>query len=350
MKRFQKFFIPFMILLSFLLVSCGEEDINSQKSADNSVIEEEIDSQKPEDNSVIEEESSSIDLSEIPEYTGDAYIVINGNVPNFNDADMVTESFERYSELDSLGRCGVAYANIGVDIMPTEERGDIGGIKPAGWHTVKYDNVDGKYLYNRCHLIGYQLAAENANEKNLITGTRYLNVNGMLPFENMVADYVKETNNHVLYRVSPIFEGDNLIAAGVQMEAKSVEDEGEGILFNVFCYNVQPDINIDYATGDSSQVSLEADNEPEADNEVAAENEPITDNEVAAEIVEETPVPEPQEAVSENTYILNTNTKKFHSATCRDVGKMKDTNKQEYTGNREDIINQGYAPCKHCNP
>lgn len=326
MKRFQKFFVPLIVLFSFLLVSCGEEEINSQKPAGNPVIEEEIDSQKPEDNSVIEEESSSIDLSEIPEYTGDAYVAINGNIPNFNDADMVTESFERYSELDSLGRCGVAYANIGIDIMPTEERGDIGQIRPAGWHTVKYDNVDGKYLYNRCHLIGYQLAAENANEKNLITGTRYLNIIGMLPFENMVADYVKETNNHVLYRVSPIFDGDNLIAAGVQMEAKSVEDEGEGILFNVFCYNVQPDINIDYATGDSSPVSLEA------------------------EIVEETPVPEPQEAVSENTYILNTNTKKFHSATCRDVGKMKDTNKQEYTGNREDIIDQGYDPCKHCNP
>ena len=165
---------------------------------------------------------------------------------------MTTSSFERYAPLDSLGRCGVAYANIGKDIMPTEERGSIGMVKPSGWHSIRYENVDGKYLYNRCHLIGYQLSAENANTSNLITGTRYLNIQGMLPFENMVADYIRETGNHVLYRVTPIYEGDNLVASGVLMEAYSVEDEGDGICFNVYCYNVQPGIVIDYATGASA--------------------------------------------------------------------------------------------------
>ncbi len=198
-------------------------------------------------------ESSSFSITDIPEYSGEPYVVINGNEPDFPKEDITAESFETYSELDELGRCRTAYANIGQDLMPVEERGSIGQVKPTGWQTVKYDSVDGKYLYNRCHLIGYQLTAENANEKNLITGTRYMNVEGMLPFENMAADYVKETGNHVLYRVDPVFEGDNLLAAGVQMEAWSVEDEGEGVCFNVFVYNVQPGIHIDYATGASSQ-------------------------------------------------------------------------------------------------
>lgn len=186
--------------------------------------------------------------------TEKAYIVINNNNPEFSESDFSENSFESYSELDSLGRCGVAYANIGIDLMPTEERGEIGSVKPTGWHTVKYDNIDGKYLYNRCHLIGFQLTAENANKMNLITGTRYLNVQGMLPFENMVADYIKETKNHVLYRVTPVFEGDNLVASGVQMEAESVEDAGEGICFNVYVYNMQPGILIDYGTGESKPI------------------------------------------------------------------------------------------------
>lgn len=193
-----------------------------------------------------------VSIAEIPEYSGEPYVVINENQPNFSQEDMTENSFERYSELDGLGRCGTAFANIGQDLMPTEERGSIGKVKPSGWQTVKYDSVDGKYLYNRCHLIGYQLTAENANEKNLITGTRYMNVDGMLPFENMVADYVKETGNHVLYRVTPVFEEDDLLASGVQMEALSVEDEGADISYNVFVYNVQPGISIDYATGDSA--------------------------------------------------------------------------------------------------
>lgn len=195
----------------------------------------------------------SADIGDVPEYSGSPYVEINNNEPEFSENDMTTQPFENYSEIDSLGRCGVAYANVCTDIMPTEERGKIGMIKPSGWHTVKYDNVDGKYLYNRCHLIGYQLSGENANEKNLITGTRYLNVDGMLPFENEVADYVHKTNNHVLYRVTPIFEGDNLVASGVWMEAKSVEDNGEGVKFSVYVYNVQPGITIDYATGESKK-------------------------------------------------------------------------------------------------
>lgn len=196
----------------------------------------------------------SYDISEIPEYNGSSYVVINNNEPNFLEEDINTNSFEIYSELDSLGRCGYAYANISKELMPTTERGSIGSVKPSGWHTVKYDNVDGKYLYNRCHLIGYQLTGENANNRNLITCTRYMNTVGMLEFENKVANYIKETNNHVLYRVTPIFKDDNLLASGVEMEAHSVEDKGEGIKFHVFIYNVQDGISIDYKTGDSKLI------------------------------------------------------------------------------------------------
>lgn len=200
---------------------------------------------------------TSVSLKEVPAYSGEPYVEINGNEPDFPEDNSGEQSFETYSELDSLGRCGEAYASLGVDLMPTEERGSISHVKPTGWHSIQYDHVDGKSLYNRCHLIGFQLTGENANEKNLITGTRYMNVDGMLPFENMVADYVKETKNHVLYRVTPIFEGDNLLADGVQMEAYSVEDDGEAISFNVFVYNVQPGVTLDYATGESKEAELE---------------------------------------------------------------------------------------------
>ena len=189
---------------------------------------------------------------DIPEYDGSSpYAEINDNVPFFEESDLSLQSFENYSDLDRLGRCGIAYALIGEELMPTEERGTIGMVKPSGWHTVKYDFVDGKYLYNRCHLIGYQLAGENANEKNLITGTRYFNTIGMLPFENEVADYVHKTKNHVLYRVTPFYTGENLVADGVLMEAYSVEDKGAGVCYNVFIYNVQPGVKIDYKTGES---------------------------------------------------------------------------------------------------
>ena len=261
--------------------------------------------------------ADSADLAAIPEYTGSAYTVLNDNIPDFPEEDFTEESFETYSDLDSLGRCGVAYANIGEDLMPTTKRGSIGQIKPSGWHTVKYDSVDGKYLYNRCHLIGYQLTAENANEKNLITGTRYLNTEGMLPFENMVADYIKETGNHVLYRVTPLFEGNNLVATGVQMEAESVEDKGDGILYNVFCYNIQPGITIDYKSGDSS------------------ENEDM---------------PVQTEAASVSEFVLNTSSKKFHKPSCSSISKIKQENKEVYKGSRDALISQGYDPCKKCNP
>ena len=198
---------------------------------------------------------ASYDMSSIPDYSGDSYVIIDNNQPNFSDADMKTTSFETYSNQDILGRSGVAFANVGKDLMPTEERGSMGMIKPTGWHTVKYDIVDGKYLYNRCHLIGYQLTGENANEKNLITCTRSMNTEGMLPFENQVAEYIEKTDNHVLYRVTPIYKGRNLLASGVQIEAKSVEDNGAGVCFNVYVYNVQEGIKIDYRTGESQLAS-----------------------------------------------------------------------------------------------
>ena len=197
----------------------------------------------------------SYDMSNIPQYSGNSYVVLNDNKPNFTDEDYLKGSFEEYSELDSFGRCGVAFANLGSDTMPApdDERESISNVEPSGWINKKYEIVDGSYLYNRCHLIGYQLSAENANEKNLITGTRYMNTEGMLPFENQVAEYINETNNHVLYRVTPIYEDDNLVASGVQIEAESVEDNGNGICFNVYCYNVQPGIEIDYQTGESKE-------------------------------------------------------------------------------------------------
>lgn len=239
----------------------------------------------------------------------------NNNVPTFAEAEITTEAFESYSELDALGRCGAAVACLGVELMPTEERGAIGQIKPTGWQMAKYDIVDGKYLYNRCHLIGYQLSGENANEKNLITGTRHMNTEGMLPFENMVAEYIKETKNHVMYRVTPVFEGNELLARGVRMEAYSVEDEGEGISFNVFVYNTQPGIEISYADGKSRIMGGEADAEAET-----------------------------------GTYVLNTNTKKFHLPTCPSAKDMKEKNKEEYTGSRAALLMRQYAPCGACNP
>ena len=282
----------------------------------------------------VQEVSAQLQSEDIPSYTGSPYTQINDNVPDFPLDDYTTEAFETYSDLDELSRCGVAYANVCQELMPTQKRGKIGQVKPSGWQTAKYDSVDGKYLYNRCHLIGYQLTGENANEKNLITGTRYLNVDGMLPFENMVADYVKETGNHVLYRVTPIFNGDNLVADGVQMEAESVEDNGDGILFNVFCYNVQPGIGIDYATGDN----WEDDSIPQAEEPDESQTQPAYDE-------EET---DTQSESVGTTYIINTNTGKFHYPQCSSVGQMNDSNKEEYTGSRDDLIAQGYSPCKRC--
>ena len=266
-----------------------------------------------------------ISLSEVPAYSGKAYVAINGNVPSFDEEEKAgaVSSYEYYSPLDALDRPGYAEASVGRDIMPTEERGSIGSVKPAGWHTVKYDIVDGKYLYNRCHLIGFQLTGENANERNLITGTRYLNIEGMLDFEDQIADYVKETENHVLYRVTPIYEGNELLARGVLMEGWSVEDEGRGICFSVYAYNAQPGIAIDYKTGASWLTGAEPPEVPDAPDEPSGE---------------------------EVTYILNLGTRRFHLPTCSSVASMSEKNKQEYFGTREDLLTDEFVPCGTCKP
>ena len=271
----------------------------------------------------VTDETSSVvsSLEKVPAYSGSPYVEINGNQPDFSQDQETTESFESYSELDSLGRCGTAFACIGEDLMPTEDRGSISEVHPTGWVQAEYDCVDGGSLYNRCHLIGFQLTGENANEKNLITGTRYLNVEGMLPFENLVADYIKETGNHVLYRVTPVFQGDNLVASGVTMEALSVEDAGEGVCFSVYVYNVRPGVEIDYATGES----WESGDSPESSQESAVES-------------------------GEEHYILNTNSHKFHLPSCSSVDDMSEKNREDYYGSREDLIAQGYDPCGSCHP
>lgn len=260
-----------------------------------------------------------VNLNSIPAFSGKPFISINNNIPGLSPADRTSTYFEKYSSLDSLGRCGVAFACLGKETMPTGDRGDISSIKPSGWHSVEYDCIDGGYLYNRCHLIGFQLSAENANERNLITGTRFLNVDGMLPFENMVADYIDETGNHVLYRVTPIFKDNELVARGVQMEAYSVEDKGEGICFNVYCYNNQPGITINYQNGSSYE-----------------NGEDDTDS--------------PSSPSEECDYILNTSSKKFHYPSCRSAATIADHNRQEYTGTRDQLIAMGYSPCGNCDP
>lgn len=263
----------------------------------------------------------SVSLEEVPAYSGSPYVELDGNLPGFSLEERTTDSFETYSTLDALGRCGPAYACIGQDLMPTEDRESISSVHPTGWVQAEYSFVDGGSLYNRCHLIGFQLTGENANEENLITGTRYMNVEGMLPFENMVADYIKETGNHVLYRAAPIFEGENLVASGVVMEALSVEDEGEGVCFHVYVYNVQPGVEIDYATGESWETKDSASSALES-----------------------------QAEEQETDYVLNTSSKKFHLPDCPSVGSMSEKNRQEYHGTREELIAQGYEPCGSCHP
>lgn len=263
----------------------------------------------------------SVSLEEVPAYSGSPYVELDGNLPGFSLEERTTDSFETYSTLDALGRCGPAYACIGQDLMPTEDRESISSVRPTGWVQAEYDFVEGGSLYNRCHLIGFQLTGENANEENLITGTCYMNVEGMLPFENMVADYIKETGNHVLYRAAPIFEGENLVASGVVMEAFSVEDEGEGVCFHVYVYNVQPGVEIDYATGESWETGDSAFSALES-----------------------------QAEEQEADYVLNTSSKKFHRPDCSSVDSMSEKNRQEYHGTREELIAQGYEPCGSCNP
>ena len=341
-----------------------KSEVEKDKDKDNNEKKENIvhekDSNEDTKNNNIEQNQgvigqAPVSLSDIPAYSGNAYVAINGNVPYFNDSELSTSSYENYSALDSLGRCGVAVASVGRDIMPTKERGSIGSVKPTGWHTVKYDNVDGKYLYNRCHLLGYQLTGENANPQNLITGTRYLNVEGMLPFENMIADYVKETGNHVLYRVTPIFEGNNLLASGVLLEAKSVEDNGAGVLFNVYAYNVQPGIVINYATGESNLDNNSTVNSNNSTYSSSENNNNINNNNVSnstnnnssnVQNNEQTVAP-PQVGT---TYVVNTNTKKFHNPSCSSVKRIKAENYLEISCTHDEAVAQGYDPCKNCNP
>lgn len=327
MKKTKLWITALLSSVSIVLAACGQLATNTfmdsspafgqeayeQATAQNSYAE----SYNGEDSAP----GTIISLENIPPYGDEPYIAVNNNIPYFTEDELSTQSFEQYGDLDDLGRCRTAFASIGSDLMPTEKRGSISQIKPTGWHAVKYDSVEGHYLYNRCHLIGYQLSGENANAQNLITGTRYMNVTGMLPFENMVAEYVKESENHVMYRVTPIFEGDNLLASGVLIEAESVEDKGKGILFCVYIYNVQPGIAIDYATGESR----------------------LDPNSTLSQKTDGTPVPQ-------TTYILNTNTMKFHYSDCSGLEKVKEENIKEFVGDREEIISQGYLPCKICNP
>ncbi len=312
-KKYRIWSAAAIFCLSAALTACGAFDGTLAVSAgaqDTAVQPESVDT-----------------IAEVPEYDGIPYVEINDNEPGFTEEELTTVSYEEYSELDSLGRCGTAEACIGEELMPEGEREDISEVKPTGWENKEYDIVDGGYVYNRCHLIGFQLSGENANEKNLITGTRYMNTEGMLPFENMVAEYVHETDNHVMYRVTPVFEGENLVASGVQMEAESVEDNGEGLSFNVYVYNIQPDIVIDYETGDSWESMGYWASDAE---------EQVTDTK--------------EDNNAERNYIINKNTKKFHKEDCKSVHDIKKKNREQYYGSREELLQNGYEPCGRCKP
>ena len=324
----KKSLLCLLLILSLLLTGCnitlGLEDGSPDIQVDlgdpaSGEISIQIGSQGPKLNIDLQGSESagapapSYALTDLPPYSGSPYVVVNNNLPFFTEEEITERSFEYYGDLDALGRCTLTFASIGRDLMPTEKRESIREVKPTGWHSVQYDWVDGKSLYNRCHLIGFQLAGENANEKNLITGTRSLNILGMLPFENMVADYVKETGNHVMYRVTPLFEGDNLVADGVLMEGLSVEDQG--IAFCVFAYNAEPGVTIDYATGDSW-----------AAQETGSKEE------------------------TEGSYILNTGSRKFHRPSCPGAEKIRRENREVYRGSRKALLDRGYQPCGSCNP
>lgn len=390
------------LLLGLSLTACGtsrDKIINTEFTRAT-----EAESQVSQPVSETLSETTSFDYSMVPEYTGSASVVINNNVPFFNADEKAagTSSFETYSELDDLRRCGTAYACIGKGIMPTEERGQIGMVKPTGWHTVKYDCVDGKYLYNRCHLIAYCLAGENANEKNLITGTRYLNIEGMLPYETLTAKYMDNNpDNHVLYRVTPVFIGNELVARGVLMEGYSVEDNGSGVNFCVFCYNVQPDVEINYTDGESSQKdstgkdtgftgytnkdSSSSSSTDKGSNTNSFANKDTgftgyTDKDSSSssstnkgtgftgytnESATETDAGKNSSFsgysnknsgftgyTDENTssYVVNISSKKFHKADCKNADKISDKNKEIVNESRDELISNGYEPSKCCNP
>ena len=327
-RRTYGFLTGLLLILSVCLTSCGNQGQTDSGKDSNTQSGTKV---AAEDHSAEEKGSDSesyVTVDDVPAYSGEPYVEVNDNQPEFTEEELTTVSYEDYSELDELGRCQSAEACIGQDLMPTETRESISSVKPTDWKNKSYDTVDGGYVYNRCHLIGFQLTGENANEENLITGTRYMNVEGMLPFEDEVAAYIEETDNHVMYRVTPVFEGDDLIASGVQMQAESVEDDGAGISFNVYVYNVQPYVVIDYRTGENWEGDEIA--EPEGKWADGTEAEPSD--------------------TKEQMYILNKNTKKFHKPECSGAKKIKAKNKGEYTGSRQTLIDEGYEPCGNCNP
>lgn len=350
-RRTYGFLTGLLLILSVCLTSCGNQGQTDSGKDSNTQSGTKV---AAEDHSAEEKGSDSesyVTVDDVPAYSGEPYVEVNDNQPEFTEEELTTVSYEDYSELDELGRCQSAEACIGQDLMPTETRESISSVKPTGWKNKSYDTVDGGYVYNRCHLIGFQLTGENANEENLITGTRYMNVEGMLPFEDEVAAYIKETDNHVMYRVTPVFEGDDLVASGVQMQAESVEDDGAGISFNVYVYNVQPYVVIDYRTGENWEGDEIA--EPEgkwADGTEAEPSDSKSDSKINAKTDSAATSKAEAKDTKEQTYILNKNTKKFHKPECSGAKKIKAKNKGEYTGSRQTLIDEGYEPCGNCNP
>lgn len=350
-RRTYGFLTGLLLILSVCLTSCGNQGQTDSGKDSNTQSGTKV---AAEDHSAEEKGSDSesyVTVDDVPAYSGEPYVEVNDNQPEFTEEELTTVSYEDYSELDELGRCQTAEACIGQDLMPTEARESISSVKPTGWRNKSYDTVDGGYVYNRCHLIGFQLTGENANEENLITGTRYMNVEGMLPFEDEVAAYIEETDNHVMYRVTPVFEGDDLVASGVQMQAESVEDDGVGISFNVYVYNVQPYVVIDYKTGENWEGDEIA--EPEgkwADGTEADLSDSKSDSKINAKTDSAATSKAEAKDTKEQTYILNKNTKKFHKPECSGAKKIKAKNKGEYTGSRQTLIDEGYEPCGNCNP
>ena len=327
-RRTYGFLTGLLLILSVCLTSCGNQGQTDSGKDSNTQSGTKV---AAEDHSAEEKGSDSesyVTVDDVPAYSGEPYVEVNDNQPEFT-----------------------AEACIGQDLMPTEARESISSVKPTGWRNKSYDTVDGGYVYNRCHLIGFQLTGENANEENLITGTRYMNVEGMLPFEDEVAAYIEETDNHVMYRVTPVFEGDDLVASGVQMQAESVEDDGVGISFNVYVYNVQPYVVIDYKTGENWEGDEIA--EPEgkwADGTEADPSDSKSDSKINAKTDSAATSKAEAKDTKEQTYILNKNTKKFHKPECSGAKKIKAKNKGEYTGSRQTLIDEGYEPCGNCNP
>ena len=365
-----------VLLVSMLclvpLCGCSEKvdygQYTAEPSSEYQNTKNTVDSSTGEIVSVSAPEGGQPSLADIPEYEGDPYIEVNNNEPSFTEAEKDAESFESYSDLDYEGRCGTAFALVGEETMPTEKRGNISDVKPTGWQSVRYDFVDGESLYNRCHLLGYKLTGENANKENLITGTRYMNIEGMLPFEDEIDAYVDETDNHVLYRVTPLFYEDELVARGVHMEGYSVEDNGEGVSFNVYCYNVQPGVGIDYETGDNwedpstiqynsssywdsqnSQYNSQDNDDSYYNHHSQGSNSQGYDSQNNNSGNNDAY----QNGVSKNAaqdYVLNTNSKKFHYSWCDSVKDTSARNKEDFYGTRDELISEGYEPCGACNP